>query len=110
MISTVSFSRKLRLVVSLVGLAVMTPITVIALADHGLMGLFSTIVQSSSSLQIFLDLFVALNLALVWIWFDSRSSERRFWPWLLVTYAIGSFGPLLYLLVGSWKNPPDSGA
>ena len=102
-------SRTQRLVISLIGLAVMTPITVVALIEHGLMGLFGSIVLSSSSLQIFLDLVVSLNLVLVWIWFDSRSLGRRFLPWLLLTYAIGSFGPLLYLLVGALRQVPNSG-
>jgi len=44
------------------------------------------------------DLVIALSVFLVWMWRDARAIGRNPWPWLVMTLAIGSFGPLLYLL------------
>jgi hypothetical protein len=44
------------------------------------------------------DLSIALGLSLVWIWRDAQATGRRAWPWVVATLALGSFGPLIYLL------------
>jgi len=85
-------------------LVVLVPITVVALWQHGVVGVFASIVHSSASLQIFLDLFVVSLLAIAWMRRDSRNTGRRFWPWVILTLAAGSFGPLLYLLFGTIQH------
>jgi hypothetical protein len=49
--------------------------------------------------QIFADISIALALVITWIWKDARAQGRSPWPWLAITLTIGSFGPLLYLLI-----------
>jgi len=48
--------------------------------------------------QVFTDLIISLSLVMLWLWRDAQRNQRSVWPWLLVTLAAGSFGPLLYLL------------
>ena len=88
-------------------LATLVPITGIALWQHGAAGVFASIVQSSASLQIYVDLFILCLLAIAWMRRDSRDSRqagRRFWPWAILTLVAGGFGPLLYLLVGAVRD------
>jgi hypothetical protein len=49
-------------------------------------------------MQVLADLSIALSLSLVWIWRDARAIGRSAWPWMVATLALGSFGPLVYLL------------
>jgi hypothetical protein len=49
-------------------------------------------------LQLILDFVIALSLALVWMFFDARSRGIAFWPFALLTFTLGSIGPLAYLI------------
>ena len=65
----------------------------------GLVGFYEQLLASPAGWQIFADIAIALTLVLVWLWHDARSAGRRFWPYALITLALGSIGPLLYLLL-----------
>lgn len=69
-----------------------------ALWQHGYWGIIAPHFQSTAGAQVFCDLVIALTLAMAWMWQDTRASGRRFWPWLVATLLLGSFGPLAYLL------------
>jgi hypothetical protein len=71
----------------------------VALAEHGFWGIIAPHFRSTGAGQVFADLVIALSLNLLWIARDARETGRRFWPWVGVTLATGSFGPLLYLLL-----------
>ncbi|MCE2916304.1 MAG: DUF2834 domain-containing protein [Rubrivivax sp.] len=73
-------------------------LTTVAVWQHGVIGLFAWQLQNTAGMQVLADLVIALLLFCVWMWRDARASGRRPWPWLLLTLATGSFGPLLYLL------------
>jgi Phospholipase_D-nuclease N-terminal len=73
-------------------------LTVLALRDHGYWGIIEPHFQSFGAGQVFADLVIALSLAMVWLWRDARKQGRNPWVWLIVILAVGSFGPLLYLL------------
>ena len=49
-------------------------------------------------MQVLADLAIALVLVLVWLWRDAKATGRNPVPWVVLTLATGSFGPLIYLL------------
>jgi hypothetical protein len=53
--------------------------------------------------QVFADLLISLSLVMVWMWQDAKATGRKIWPWLALTLAAGSFGPLIYLLTAKSK-------
>lgn len=73
-------------------------LSAVATWRHGYWGLFAQQFETLAGLQVLADLGIALGLAMLWMWRDARASGRRPLPWILLTLAAGSFGPLLYLL------------
>lgn len=69
-----------------------------ALWFHGYIGIITPLLQTWAGGQVFTDLVIALVLVLAWMWSDAKKYGRAFLPWLLLTLAAGSFGPLCYLL------------
>lgn len=69
-----------------------------ALWQHGYFGIFALHFQTFGGAQVLTDLVIALVLVMVWMWRDAKASGRNIWPWIAITLAFGSFGPLLYLL------------
>jgi Terpene cyclase DEP1 len=85
-------------IVLLLTLACFGALSAAALRDHGFWGILAPHFQTFGGAQVFADLVIALTLAMVWIVRDARASHRNPWPWVALTLATGSFGPLLYLL------------
>lgn len=73
-------------------------LTAAALWQHGYWGILAPHFQSFGGGQVLADLVIALSLVMVWMWRDARTTGRNPWPWLAATLALGSFGPLVYLL------------
>ena len=73
-------------------------LSVAALLQHGYFDIFTLPLQTLAGTQVLVDLVIALSLVMVWIWRDAKATGRNAWPWIIVTLALGSFGPLLYLL------------
>jgi hypothetical protein len=69
------------------------------LFDVGYVGILRTHLINSGSVQVACDLVIALSLVCVWIVQDARSRGRNPWPYVIATIFLGSFGPLLYLLL-----------
>ena len=80
------------------GLILLSLLTAAAVVQHGFVGIFSEAFQNFATIQIFVDLLIALIFVLIWMWFDAKKNNCPFWPWALLTLAAGSFGPLFYLL------------
>ena len=58
--------------------------------------------------QIFADLVITMCLLLVFMKRDASRSGRPFWPWAIFSLLVGSFGPLLYFVLGFKQNDaPD---
>lgn len=86
-----------RLLILLV-LAAFGALSAVAMWQHGYVGIFLLQFQTSAGLQVLADLAIALVLVLVWLVNDARALGRNPWPWVVATLAVGSFGPLAYLL------------
>jgi hypothetical protein len=69
-----------------------------ALWQHGYWGILLPHFQTLAGAQVLADLVIALALALAWLVPDARARGRNPWPWVAATLALGSFGPLVYLL------------
>lgn len=78
--------------------------TAAAIWQEGISGILGAITYSLGSMQIFIDLVIALSLVMVWMWHDAKQKQRNIWPWLVLTLLAGSFGPLMYLITGQKKQ------
>ena len=74
-------------------------LTIWAVSVHGFVGLFEAILASPAGILAFVDLSIALSLAMIWMWQDARRRGVSPLPYCAVTLATGSVGPLLYLLL-----------
>lgn len=73
-------------------------LTIYAGSQFGLIGIFKEGLRNSATTQILVDLFICAAFFLAWLKKDAKRMHRNFVIWTIVTLAIGSFGPLLYLL------------
>lgn len=83
-------------------LIVLIPFTIltgIALWVDGPIGIFSSIVSSWGSLQIYVDLVISIGIILIWLYRDAKKQGRSPWPWIVGALIAGAFSPLIYLLV-----------
>lgn len=74
-------------------------LTAKALADYGYFGLIAYHLQNWGGGQLLADLSIMAVLSCVWMIQDARERRAKAWPFVLITVAAGSFGPLLYLLI-----------
>jgi len=82
-------------------LAILLPFAVLtayALKEVGYIGIFASHLHPAG-LQVLSDLVIALSLVMVWMVGDARSRGITVWPYIVATLALGSFGPLAYLLM-----------
>lgn len=79
-----------------------------ALAAQGYFGIWHLQLACWASLQVLADLTILCLLACVWMVQDARCNGTRAWPFLLLTLAAGSFGPLAYLLLRDRPAVPTS--
>jgi hypothetical protein len=94
-----------RFVLLAVLTAAFAVISGIAVAEHGYAALWRLPFQTSGTLQLFSDLTVAMVLVTSWMIRDARQRRIRVWPFMALTVATGSFGPLLYLLARERTRP-----
>jgi hypothetical protein len=65
--------------------------------EHGYFGFLDLATDGGWGLQVLLDLVISLFLVSTMIVRDARERKVVAWPWLLLTVALGSIGPLAYL-------------
>jgi hypothetical protein len=75
-------------------------LTVVALRDHGYVGLIAFHFTATAGMQVIADLVIVCTLAIFWMLRDAARCGRNPWPYVVATLFLGSFGPLFYLLVG----------
>jgi hypothetical protein len=93
----------LRLVALLVVTAAFAVLTVTALVDVGYFGIIEPAFEDWGPAQVFTDLVIVCLLAIVWMVGDARQRGLNPWPFVVLTLAGGSFGPLAYLIVCEWR-------
>jgi len=67
-------------------------------------GVIDAITFNWISLQIYVDLVIAVAVICVWIYRDATNHGRNPWPWLIAAAIVGMFSPLVYLLT---RNDPE---
>lgn len=97
--SPTPFSRSTRQVLLVVVMVSFGAFTAVALAVDGIAGIFHAITFNLVSVQILLDLVLAVGVIDIWVHGDARSRGRNPWPWLVASLLTGMFSPLIYLLV-----------
>jgi len=80
-------------------------LTAAALADVGYWGILAPHFQTLGAGQVLADLVILATLSILWMLGDARTSGVPAWPYVVLTLAAGSFGPLLYLLHREWRRP-----
>jgi hypothetical protein len=65
---------------------------------HGYVGFFEAMLSSTAGVVVLVDLVIALSLVTFWMWSDARERALPFWPYAGLTLALGSVGPLSYLI------------
>jgi hypothetical protein len=79
-------------------LADFSALTAYAVAQHGIVGVFTLALANTATITLAVDLVIALSLITVWMWQDARDRGVTPIPYLLLTMTLGSVGPLLYLV------------
>lgn len=79
--------------------------SVSVMLEHGYVGLWQAAFANTATMQVLFDLVITCLLISSWMLIDARKTGRNPWPYVLVTVAAGSFGPLLYLIVGRLTAP-----
>lgn len=85
-------------------LALFLALSGFAVYQHGVCGFFTLLLANSATVTLSTDLVISLTLISVWLWRDARSRGVSPYPFLLMTVALGSAGPLLYLALKAMKK------
>lgn len=79
-------------------LIVMLAIDAYAVYLYGSSGFLRAVFANFAGFATFFDLTIALVLILIWISDDARERNASVVPYLILTIALGSVGPLVYLI------------
>lgn len=79
-------------------------LTIYAVMDVGVIGIFDYHLHSSAGWQVFVDLVIALLLLLTFLIPDARRKGLNPWPWAVGTVLTGSIAPLIYLAAHGRKS------
>lgn len=95
---------SVRLIVLVAVIGGFALLTALALMDVGYFGILKPHFLSWGAGQVFADLVIALVLACIWMVNDAPERGLSAWPFIAITLVIGSFGPLLYLVVRELRS------
>jgi hypothetical protein len=93
-----------RSIALLLVIGAFTVVTTIALMDVGYVGVLDPFFRSWGGAQVLVDFVILAVLACLWMTNDARDRGMPAWPFVLITVAAGSFGPLLYLLMRELRS------
>ena len=80
-------------------LVVLLAMNAYAVYLYGYLGFFRMVFANFAGYAAFVDLLIALVLIMVWIGDDARRRGVSGLPYIVLTIALGSIGPLLYLIL-----------
>src|SRR5262249_25525239 len=72
--------------------------TAYAVWHHGYFGLIDQALANAATVQVSIDLVIALTIVTVWMVRDARGRGLAVAPFVVATALLGSIGPLLYLI------------
>jgi hypothetical protein len=98
-------TRTLSLLLILGGFSALS---LYAMYEVGYFGIWQAGLANAGALQILADLVIACLLIIFWMVRDAREHGLNPWPFVLITLAGGSFGPLFYLLRREWQKPESA--
>ena len=75
-----------------------TALTAMAIVSDGTNGFPAAITYSLTSLQIWVDLVIAMLFWCAWVIRDAKASGRNGLPWVIAALLFGAFAPLLYMV------------
>ena len=93
-----------RLLVLLAVILAFGALSAMALMEVGYLGVFLGPLQSWAGTQVLVDLVIVCVLAILWMLRDAKTSGVNPWPFIAITLAAGSFGPLFYLVAREVKG------
>ena len=73
-------------------------LTAYAVYQYGYLGFFEMVMANAATVTALVDLVIALSLVMVWMVRDARERGVSPVPYVLLTLALGSVGPLAYLI------------
>jgi len=73
-------------------------LTAYALYHYGVVGVVELETANAVTVAAFADLVIALSLVVLWMRQDARERGASVAPYVVLTLAFGSVGPLLYLI------------
>ncbi len=88
--------------IKLLALVLLVPFTILsvyAVLQVGYWGIFDYHRYSPAGWQVFADLVICVVLLMSWMISDAKKKGRNVIPYLVVSVFLGSFGPLLYVLL-----------
>ena len=91
-------------------LADFVALTAYAIWQHGYIAFFDLHAMNAVTLQVFIDLVIALSMVSLWMWRDARARDTSAIPYLVLTLFLGSIGPLLYLFRRAGEEPAAAAA
>jgi len=80
-------------------------LTAYAVYQHGYIGFFEMMLSNAVTITAFADLIISLGLIILWMRRDARDYNIALFPYIIMTIALGSVGPLLYLIRRFGKEP-----
>ena len=87
--------KQIGLGIVLAGFSILTAY---ALLEYGYVGFFRKVTANLASVTLLVDLVISLTIIMVYLGNDAKERGFSALPYLLLTLAFGSVGPLLYLI------------
>lgn len=76
-----------------------------AVYQYGYIGFFELMTANVATIAAFTDLVIALSLIMAWMVRDARARGVSAVPYVVLTVALGSVGPLAYLIRRAASEP-----